>query len=300
MPHPSVVELKPTEAPQAGAPSGGHTEFLAALGKRVRELRELRGMARKVLARDADVSERYLAQLEAGEGNVSIVLLRRIALALGVQPEDLMVSGRTAAYRLVAQLLERFPEDRLEEVLFRLIRDLGAHDTARRRRVALMGLRGAGKSTLGELLATELHVPFIELDSEIEREAGMALSEVFLLYGQGGYRRMERRCLERVIESHPDVVLSVGGGIVSEPDTFNLLLANCFTVWLKASPEEHMTRVAAQGDLRPMQDNEDAMEDLRRILSAREPLYAKADVQVDTSEQKPEESLAKLRQVVSA
>jgi XRE family aerobic/anaerobic benzoate catabolism transcriptional regulator len=297
--NPSVLELKPTEGPQA-APSGGHAEFLAALGKRVRELRELRGMARKVLARDADVSERYLAQLEAGEGNVSIVLLRRIALALGVQPEDLMVSGRTAAYRLVAQLLERFPEDRLEEVLFRLIRDLGAHDTARRRRVALMGLRGAGKSTLGELLATELHVPFIELDSEIEREAGMALSEVFLLYGQGGYRRMERRCLERVIESNPDAVLSVGGGIVSEPDTFNLLLANCFTVWLKASPEEHMTRVAAQGDLRPMQDNEDAMEDLRRILSAREPLYAKADVQVDTSGQKPEESLAKLRQAVVA
>lgn len=299
MRNPSVVELKAKEGPEA-APSGGHAEFLAALGKRVRELRELRGMARKVLARDADVSERYLAQLEAGEGNVSIVLLRRIALALGVQPEDLMVSGRTAAYRLVAQLLERFPEDRLEEVLFRLIRDLGAHDTARRRRVALMGLRGAGKSTLGELLATELHVPFIELDSEIEREAGMALSEVFLLYGQGGYRRMERRCLERVIESHPDVVLSVGGGIVSEPDTFNLLLANCFTVWLKASPEEHMTRVAAQGDLRPMQDNEDAMEDLRRILSAREPLYAKADVQVDTSGQKLEESLAKLRQAVSA
>ena len=298
MVHPSSVETKPTEAPaHTGA---GHAEFLAALGRRLRELRAQRGMARKVLARDADVSERYLAQLEVGEGNVSIVLLRRIALALGVQPEDLMVNRRTAAYRLVAQLLERFPEDRLEEVLFRLIRDLGAHNAARKRRVALMGLRGAGKSTLGRLLATELHVPFVELDCEIEREAGMALSEVFLLYGQGGYRRMERRCLERVIESHADAVLSVGGGIVSEPDTFNLLLGNCFTVWLKATPEEHMMRVAAQGDMRPMQDNEDAMEDLRRILGAREPLYAKADAQVDTSGQKPEASLAKLRQAVAA
>ncbi|HEX9812393.1 MAG TPA: helix-turn-helix transcriptional regulator, partial [Burkholderiales bacterium] len=257
-------------------------------------------MARKLLARDADVSERYLALLEGGAGNVSVVLLRRIAFALGVQPEDLMVNGRTAAYRLIARLLERFPEDRLEEVLFRLVRDLGAHDSARKRRIALMGLRGAGKSTLGRLLATELHVPFIELDREIEREAGMALSEVFLLYGQGGYRRTERRCLERVIAAHADAVLSVGGGIVSEPETFNLLLADCFTVWLKASPEEHMMRVAAQGDTRPMQDNEDAMEDLRRILGAREPLYARADAQVDTSGRKPEESLAKLRRAITA
>jgi len=294
----SVVEAKPTEV--AASVGTGHAEFLAALGRRVRELREQRGMARKLLARDADVSERYLALLEGGAGNVSVVLLRRIAFALGVQPEDLMVNGRTAAYRLIARLLERFPEDRLEEVLFRLVRDLGAHDSARKRRIALMGLRGAGKSTLGRLLATELHVPFIELDREIEREAGMALSEVFLLYGQGGYRRTERRCLERVIAAHADAVLSVGGGIVSEPETFNLLLADCFTVWLKASPEEHMMRVAAQGDTRPMQDNEDAMEDLRRILGAREPLYARADAQVDTSGRKPEESLAKLRRAITA
>jgi XRE family transcriptional regulator, aerobic/anaerobic benzoate catabolism transcriptional regulator len=299
MSQPFPAEVKPLKTV---VPSGGseHTEFLAAVGKRLRELREQRGMARKLLAKEADVSERYLAQLEAGEGNVSIVLLRRIALALGVQPEDIMANGRTTAYRMVAQLLERFPEDRLEEVLFHLIHDLGARSDARKQRIALMGLRGAGKSTLGRLLAKELHVPFVELDSEVEREAGMALSEVFLLYGQGGYRRMERRCLERVIETHPRAVLSVGGGIVSEPETFNLLLADCFTVWLKASPEEHMTRVAAQGDLRPMQDNEDAMEDLRRILTSRASLYARADAQVDTSGQKPEESLAKLRQAVAA
>jgi XRE family aerobic/anaerobic benzoate catabolism transcriptional regulator len=299
MGQPSLVkEASPTEIT---APAGaGHTEFLTALGRRLRELREQRGMARRVLAGDADVSERYLAQLEAGEANVSIVLLRRIAFALGAQPENLVADGQTARYRLVAGLLERFPEHQVEEALFRLVRDLGAHNSERRRRIALIGLRGAGKSTLGRLLATELHVPFIELDREIEREAGMALSEVFLLYGQGGYRRMERRCLEHAIESHADAVLSVGGGIVSEPDTFNLLVANCFTVWLKAAPEEHMMRVAAQGDMRPMEDNKDAMEDLRRILRAREPLYSKADAQVDTFGQKPEESLAKLRQVVTA
>jgi XRE family aerobic/anaerobic benzoate catabolism transcriptional regulator len=295
-PSPAEVKSLKTVVPPA---SSGHSEFLATLGKRLRELREQRGMPRKVLAKEADVSERYLAQLEAGEGNVSIVLLRRIALALGVQPEDVMANRRTAVYRTVAQLLERFPEDRLEEVLFQLIHDLGARDDARKQRIALMGLRGAGKSTLGRLLANELHVPFVELDLEIEREAGMALSEVFLLYGQGGYRRMERRCLERVIETHARAVFSVGGGIVSEPETFNLLLAQCFTVWLKASPEEHMTRVAEQGDMRPMQDNEDAMEDLRRILGARAPLYAKADAQVDTSGQKPEASLANLRQAVA-
>jgi XRE family transcriptional regulator, aerobic/anaerobic benzoate catabolism transcriptional regulator len=279
----------------------GDTEFLATLGRRVRELREQRGMARKILAKDADVSERYLAQLELGEGNVSVVLLRRIALALGVSPQELLSDeGRTVEQRLISRLLERLPEGRLEETLSRLMRDLGAQDSARKRRVALIGLRGAGKSTLGLLLAAELHVPLIELDREVEREAGMALSEVFLLYGQGGYRRMERRCLERVIETHEHAVITVGGGIVSELDTFNLLLSNCFTVWLKASPEEHMTRVAEQGDFRPMQDNEEAMEDLRRILGARQPLYAKADAEVDTSGQRPEESLAKLRQAVTA
>ncbi len=277
------------------------TEFLAALGKRVREHRERRGMARKVLARDADVSERYLAQLEAGAGNFSIVLLRRVAIALGVSLADLLSDEAPSVERpLIRRLLERLPEHRLEEVVFRLMRDLGSQDSARKQRIALIGLRGAGKSTLGMRLATELHVPFIELDREIEHEAGITLGEVFMLYGQSGYRRLERRCLERVIAAHEHAVVSVGGGIVSEPETYNLLLSNFFTVWLKAAPEEHMARVAAQGDFRPMQDNEEAMEDLRRILTARAPLYAKADAQVDTSGEKPEESLRKLRQAVMA
>ncbi len=297
---PSSADLKGSKS-VASTNAPGDTEFLAALGKRVRELREQRGMARKVLARDADVSERYLAQLEAGAGNVSIVLLRRIAQALGVSLAELLSEqGRTVEHRLIRRLLERLPEHRLEETIFRLMRELGGQESARKQRIALIGLRGAGKTTLGGLLAAELHVPFIELDREIEREAGMALSEVFLLYGQGGYRRMERRCLEHVIETQEHGVISVGGGIVSELDTYNLLLSNCFTVWLKASPEEHMMRVAAQGDLRPMQDNEEAMEDLRRILNARQALYAKADAEVDTSGQTPEESLKRLRQAVLA
>ncbi len=297
--HPSRENLSESSN---GAPAAvGDREFLGALGKRVREMRERRGMARKVLARDADVSERYLAQLEAGEGNISIVLLRRVALALGLSLVELLNDdgGRHVEHRLVRRLLERLPEHRLEETVFRLIRELGAQETTRKKRIALIGLRGAGKSTLGGLLANDLQVPFVELDREIEREAGIALSEIFLLYGQSGYRRLERRCLERVIEAQAAAVLSVGGGIVSEAETYQLLLSNCYTVWLKAAPEEHMARVAAQGDFRPMQGNEEAMDDLRRILTAREPLYARADTMLDTSGQKPEESLRKLRQAVA-
>jgi len=283
-----------------GLDAADEAEFLTTLGKRVRELRDQRGMARKILARDADVSERYLALLETGAGNVSIVLLRRIAAALGVSLTELLSdAGRSAEHRLIHRFLERLPQHRLEEVAFRLMRDFGSQEAARKQRVALIGLRGAGKSTLGAALAEELRLRFIELDREIEHEAGMALSEVFMLYGQSGYRRIERRCLEKTIEAHARAVISVGGGIVSEPETYELLLSNCFTVWLKATPEEHMARVLAQGDLRPMADSEQAMEDLRRILEARAPLYRKADALVDTSGQTEVSSLAALRQAVA-
>jgi len=152
---------------------------------------------------------------------------------------------------------------------------------------------------LGTALAKALRRRFVELDTEIEREAGISLSEVFLLYGQAGYRRIERRCLERVINSQEDIVLTVGGGIVSEPDTYNLLLLNCYTVWIKAAPEEHMARVVAQGDLRPMAGHAEAMEDLRNILSARESLYGKADAVVDTSGCAIENSFAALQQAIA-
>ena len=276
--------------------------FLGALGARVREQRERRGLARRVLAASADVSERYLAQLEAGAGNVSIVLLRRIALALGVSVGDLVEAdeGGGARQRLVGRFLERLPEHRLDDVMQRLLRDFGSGEAARRERIALIGLRGAGKSTLGALLATGLDVPFIELDREVEADVGMSLAEVFSLYGQSGYRRIEQRCLERIVGAHQRAIISVGGGIVSEPDTYELLLARCFTVWIKAQPEEHMARVASQGDFRPMEGNREAMDDLRRILAARAPLYAKADTIVDTSGRTPDESLLALRSALAS
>lgn len=297
------VDLPNSELPvQDQETSVAESEFLSILGKRVREAREARGMGRRTLAAEANVSERYLAQLEAGESNVSILLLRRVAMAMGVSSAKFLDarSEDSVEQRLIRRFLEHLPAHRLEEVVFRLMRDFGYEEAARKKRTALIGLRGAGKSTLGAMLAKDLRVPFVELNSEIEREAGIGLSDVFMLYGQSGFRRLERRCLERVIKNQDRMVISVGGGVVSEPESYNLLLANCFTVWLKATPEEYMSRVIAQGDLRPMRGNEEAMEDLRQILFAREPLYGKADAIIDTSGQTPEQSLSKLRQAVTA
>jgi XRE family aerobic/anaerobic benzoate catabolism transcriptional regulator len=282
-------------------PSVDDAAFLATMGRQVREARKRRGMARKQLSRDANVSERYLAQLEGGTGNASVLLLRNVARALGMPVTELLDQrDASVEQRLVRRFLEEVPEHQLEEVLFRLMRDFGQHASARKKRVALVGLRGAGKTTLGRALAHELRLPFVELDQEIEFEAGLSLSEVFSLYGQAGYRRIERSCLERIIQSNAQMVITVGGGIVTEAETYNLLLLSCFTVWLKATPEEHMARVVAQGDFRPMQGNAEAMLDLKRILGAREPLYRKADITLDTSDERAEQSLSKLRQAVSA
>ena len=292
------------EAPAPSPPAPDATEdasLLANIGKRVREARERRGMARKNLSQHSSVSERYLAHLEAGEANVSVLLLRNVARALGMPLTELVDAQESSVeQRLIRRFLDNLPESQLEDVVFRLMRDFGPEAAARKRRLALVGLRGGGKTTLGSALADELRLPFVELDREIERDAGISLSEVFSLYGQTGYRRIERRCLERIIQSGKQIVMAVGGGIVSEPETYNLLLANCFTVWIKASPAEHMARVVAQGDFRPMQGNAEAMEDLNRILNAREPLYRKADVTLDTVGERSEQSLAKLRQAVSA
>ena len=273
--------------------------FLAGLGKRVREAREQRGMVRKVLAEAAEVSERYLAQLESGTGNASVVLLRRVAAALNVPTTHLLGSDISAQRSQVSRFLDSVPERRLSEVLRRLVDEFGTDESVRRKRIALIGLRGAGKSTLGSGLAKAMRRPFVELDKEIECEAGMELSEIFMLYGQSGYRDLERRCLDRIIASQRDVVMSVGGGVVSEPDSSQLLFANCFTVWIKASPAEHMSRVVAQGDLRPMRGHAQAMEDLKAILAARGPLYGRADAVVDTSGQSVMKSLNALRLVVA-
>ncbi len=273
--------------------------FLSNLGRRVREAREQRGMARKVLSRQAKVSERYLAQLETGEGNASVVLLRRVAAALGLRVTDLLDPGTDIPeHRLIRRFLDSLPPARLQEVMQRLTAEFGQDVSVRRKRITLVGLRGAGKTTLGQALARSLRRPLVELDKEIEREAGISLSEIFLLYGQAGYRRIERRCLERIIHSQDEIVLTVGGGIVSEPETYNLLLLNCYTVWVKAKPEEHMARVIAQGDTRPMAGHAEAMGDLRNILNAREPLYSKADVSLDTSGRTVEASIAELRKAL--
>src|SRR5712691_6071929 len=272
-------------------------DFLHFLGKRVRQLRNVRGMTRKTVARESDVSERHLAQLEAGEGNVSIVLLRRIAAALSVSLVELFAPEveEPADKQMIQRFLERLPNHRLEDVVFRLMRDFSPGEKVRRKRIALIGLRGAGKSTLGTRLALEMRVPFIELDGEIEKDTGMPLGEIFSLYGQSGYRAIERRTLSRVLSEHECAVLSVGGGVVSEKETFDYLLSHCYTIWIKARPEEHMSRVLEQGDFRAMGGNDQAMEDLRRILEAREPLYRQADMELDTSGSSVEASFLRLK-----
>jgi XRE family transcriptional regulator, aerobic/anaerobic benzoate catabolism transcriptional regulator len=283
---------------RASIPDG---DFLLFLGKRVRQLRNLRGMTRKVVAREADVSERHLAQLEAGEGNVSIVLLRRIAAALNVSLVELFAPVKELAEKqMIQRFLERIPNHRLEDVVLRLTREFSPGEKVRRKRIALIGLRGAGKSTLGSKLALEMGVPFIEVDGEIEKDMGMPLGEIFSLYGQSGYRAIEKRTLERVLNENERAVLSVGGGVVSERETFDYLLAHCYTVWIKAQPEEYMRRVMAQGDFRVMAGSDHALEDLRRILEAREPLYRQADMELDTSGSSVEESFSKLKTKLQA
>ena len=268
-----------------GSASEDAAGLLATLGERVRTLRAQRGMTRKILARDSGVSERYLALLENGDGNGSVLVLAKVAAALHVPVVELLREERPVQPERAAvnTLLKRLSPTQLKTARDLLAREFDAEVKARMRRIALVGLRGAGKSSLGLALANNLRVPFVELDREIEREAKTSLNEIFLLYGQAGYRRHERAALERVLARHPRVVISTGGSIVSEPDTYDLLLSSCYTVWLKAQPEEHMARVVAQGDTRPMKGNREAMEDLRRILVTRAPLYGRADAVVDTS-----------------
>jgi XRE family aerobic/anaerobic benzoate catabolism transcriptional regulator len=291
----SGVDTKPSLL-RRGLPSR-EDAFLLFVGSRVRELRNRRGMTRKMVAQEAEVSERHLAQLESGEGNISIVLLRRIAAALNISLAELFAPNveEPAEKQTIRRFLEHLPANRLEDVLFRLKRDFSNEEITRKMRVALIGLRGAGKSTLGSRLAQEGNIPFIELDREIEKDTGMPLAEIFSLYGQSGYRAIEKRTLERVLQQPGRAVVSVGGGVVSEKETYDYLLAKCYTVWIKAQPDEHMSRVIAQGDFRAMAGSDRAMEDLRRILEAREPLYRKADMVLDTSGSSVDESFAKLK-----
>lgn len=277
-------------------------EYLHMLGERIRELRARRGMTRKMLAQQSGVSERYLAQLETGHGNISIILLRQISQGLGLPIVDLVCEEpeQPVELTLLTQYLSRFPPKSLMRARQLLEAELETADrSARYQRVALIGLRGAGKTTLGTMLAQHLDAPFIELAKTIEREAGAEMSEIFSLYGQAAYRRYERRSLESIIENNEHFVIVPGGSIVSEPATFDVLLSSCYTIWLRASPEEHMARVIAQGDYRPMKGSQEAMDDLKRILSGRLALYSKADAVIDTSSKSIGQSFNELLEVLT-
>jgi XRE family aerobic/anaerobic benzoate catabolism transcriptional regulator len=258
--------------------------FLEQLGQRVRTMRALRGMSRKVLAKVSGISERYIAQLEAGRGNVSIVLLRRVAGAMGAHLEDLIPSGEPAPdWQVIRDLLRKATPAQVAQAKDLLAGHSGASVHASFCGIALIGLRGAGKSTLGKILAKRIGWNFVELNKEIEAQNGLSVAEIIALYGQEGFRRMEQAALNQLLARKELMVLATGGGIVSEPLTFDLILSSFYTIWLKAEPEEHMGRVRKQGDLRPMADDRSAMAELRNILISREPLYARASAVVDTA-----------------
>jgi XRE family aerobic/anaerobic benzoate catabolism transcriptional regulator len=300
------------DAPAAVPRAAEHGEaaqkhpFLVALGERVRALRARRGMTRKALSLAADVSERHLANLEYGVGNASILVLLQVAQALQCPLAELLgdVTASSPEWLLIRELLDQRDEATLRRVraaigdLLGTGGDHGQGARVRSSRVALVGLRGAGKSTLGERLAGDLGFPFVELSREIEKFAGCSISEIQALYGQNAYRRYERRALEEAIQIYPEAVIATPGGIVSDPATFNQLLAHCTTVWLRATPEDHMKRVVAQGDTRPMAASREAMEDLKSILAGRAAFYSKAEFQLDTSAQALQPSFETLRAMV--
>ena len=275
--------------------------FLSTLGERVRALRSRAGMTRKALALAADVSERHLANLEYGIGNASILVLLQVAQALRCPLAELVAeAGRSSPeHLLIQELLEPCDEATLQRVRRTLSELLGATSgVGPSTRIALIGLRGAGKSTLGQMLAEDLGFPFVELSREIEKFAGCSVSEIQALYGINAYRRYERRALEESIQIYPEAVIATPGGLVSDAGTFNQVLAHCTTVWLHADPEDHMKRVMAQGDLRPIAASQEAMADLKGILASRATFYAKAQIKVDTSAQPLEASFALLRERV--
>jgi XRE family aerobic/anaerobic benzoate catabolism transcriptional regulator len=258
-------------------------------------------MTRKQMARDSGISERYLAQIEGGEGNISVLVLGGLAKALNVSVDVLLFAGEEPPVELAhtVEFLRRLPLDDLKLARQILLHQFGGVDpAARHRRIALIGLRGAGKSTLGAALAERLEMPFMELDRLIEQASGLTLNLIFDFRGQAGFRELERRCLEDILQRYLCFVLTTGGSLVSEPGTFERLLSRCFTVWVRTSPEEHMERVIAQGDMRPMANNRDAMSDLKRILAEREVLYSKADIQINTAGRTFEESIEMLIQAL--
>jgi XRE family aerobic/anaerobic benzoate catabolism transcriptional regulator len=303
--HESLNSLTPPPAPElnpVGELEAQNAVYLQSLGQRIREARAKRGMSRRILSRDSRVSERYLAQLETGQGNISILLLRQIGQALDLPIAELLNDGfkESSELKRIKEFLGKLSAGELQRARELLAQEFTSiSPTSRNQRIAIVGLRGAGKSTLGHLLAKHLSVPFIELDRIIEERSGLDLSVIFDLYGQSGFRRLERECLDHVLQQYPKFVLATGGSLVSESSSYERLLAECFTVWLRATPEEHMQRVIAQGDTRPMSENrEAAMSELKSILAVREPLYRRADATIDTSHKSEEATLQELQRTL--
>ena len=287
---------KNSDAPDA---TDARNPFLVSLGERLRGLRARRGITRKGLAKAADVSERHLANLEGGVGNASILVLLQVAQALHCSLAELIgdVTTSSPEWLMIREMLAHRDEatlGRARAAIGEVLGDLSGGSA----RVALIGLRGAGKSTLGRMLAEDLDFPFVELSREIEKFAGCSISEIQGLYGMTAYRRYERRAIEETIQIYPEAVIATPGGIVSDPASFNLLLSHCMTVWLQAAPEDHMARVVAQGDMRPMAASQEAMADLKAILAGRSAFYSKAAHRLDTSAQALEPTFLALRQIV--
>ena len=299
---PAGVDRVGSERGVDDTPADEKHPFLLALGERVRALRSRRGMTRKALALAADVSERHLANMEYGVGNASVLVLLQVAGALQCSLGELVgdVTTSSPEWLMIRELLEQRDEGTLQRVRVAIGELLGTGDRnpLANTRVALIGLRGAGKSTLGRMLADDLGYPFVELSREIEKFAGCSVAEIQALYGVNAYRRYERRALEEAIQIYPEAVIATPGGLVSDAASYNQLLSHCTTVWLRAAPEDHMARVTAQGDLRPMAASKEAMQDLRGILAGRAAFYSKAQLKLDTSAQALQATFMLLRQMV--
>jgi XRE family aerobic/anaerobic benzoate catabolism transcriptional regulator len=295
-----VAKATPKAGNEAAADIGRSDAFAIAVGRLLRSARAKRGMTRRQLAEQSGASERYLAQIEGGQGNPSVIVLKAIAEALDLSIIDLLprTDGRSETLERIVDVLRRMPQSELPAIAD-LIEGRAALATDRAQRIALIGLRGAGKSTLGKRLATKLGAPFIELDRMIEREYGASAPDLIEIAGIATFRRYERACLERVIGNHDVAVIATAGGIVANPDTYALLLRRTHTIWLKARPDDHMRRVMAQGDFRPMARNREAMADLIAILEARRADYARAEAELDTSGDTVDESFAKLEKVAA-
>ncbi len=297
-------EKAPIDEFAAGMDSGEKNPLLTAFGDRLRTLRARRGLTRKAVAQAADVSERYLANLEHGTGNASYLILVQIARALQCSVAEVIGDQTTASpeWLMIREMLQGKTEAELVRARIAIGESLGTVGDRQEKnhRIALIGLRGAGKSTLGKMLAEDLDLPFVELSRVIEDVAGYSVREIQDLYGVSAYRRYERRALEETLQIYPDLVLATPGGLVSDAATFNLLLSHCTTVWLQAAPEDHMNRVALQGDMRPMAASAEAMEDLRQILAGRSAFYSKAELSIDTSQQPLAETYQLLQTKVKA